>query len=81
MLDLHGRQRDLLADKAEDTANIAAGALVFGQFLSDRGPSLLVGVVGLALSIVFAVTSVLLARRQQPCARSSSCTAAWRCFT
>jgi len=29
------RQRSLYAEKAVDLANIAAGALIFGQFLSD----------------------------------------------
>jgi hypothetical protein len=37
MLQLSHRQRDLFAEKAIDLANIAAGALVFGQFLSEEG--------------------------------------------
>ena len=36
MVELHGAQRALLADKLLDVGNVAAGAMVFGQFLSDR---------------------------------------------
>jgi hypothetical protein len=34
MLRLKTRERELLADKLPDLANLAAGALVFGQFLA-----------------------------------------------
>lgn len=66
MVGLDGKQRELLADKAGDAANIAAGALVFSQFLTDSGPSPLLVIVGLTVSMFFVVISVLLARRQQP---------------
>ena len=36
MLWLDDRQREMLADKLPDAANLALGALFFGQFLSDR---------------------------------------------
>lgn len=36
MVRLSAGRRALLADKVSDVANVAAGAMVFGQFLSDR---------------------------------------------
>ena len=36
MLRLNHDQRTLLAEKLCDAGNLAAGALVFGQFLADR---------------------------------------------
>ena len=36
MLRLTRGQRTMLADKLLDVANVAAGALVFGQLLGDR---------------------------------------------
>jgi len=45
-------QRAMFADKLPDSANLALGALVFGQFLADRLSALLV-VVGIALWIFF----------------------------
>ena len=49
MVELTSWQRALLADKLPDVANIAAGALLFGQFLSDRTFSLPLAAAGLAL--------------------------------
>jgi cation transporter-like permease len=46
MLRLRPSQRSLLAEKTWDLANLAAGALVFGQFLADRF-SVLLAVAGL----------------------------------
>ncbi|MSO82003.1 MAG: hypothetical protein EXQ53_01715 [Acidobacteria bacterium] len=42
----------LLADKVSDAANVAAGAMVFGQFLSERPLSILLMVFG-GMSWVF----------------------------
>ena len=36
MLELKQGQRAVLVDKLPDFANVAAGAMVVGQFLSDR---------------------------------------------
>src|SRR5687768_15287115 len=36
MLRLNRAQRNLIAQKLCDEANVAAGALIFGQFLADR---------------------------------------------
>ena len=51
MLRLKRAQREMLADKLPDTANLALGALVFGQFLAT-GFSWIVAVLGLALWIL-----------------------------
>jgi hypothetical protein len=36
MLELRTRQREILIDKLPDVANLAAGALVFGQFIGSE---------------------------------------------
>lgn len=66
MVRLTSRQRALLADKLPDAANIAAGALVFGQFLSDRTFSLPLAAFGTTLWIVLICCAVVLARKDQP---------------
>ena len=40
-------QRELLAETIRDVANIAAGAMVFGQFLSDAEFSPILTVTGI----------------------------------
>jgi hypothetical protein len=65
MLKLNREQRALLADKLSDLANLAAGALVFGQFLADRRFSPIIavfGVVGWILSFVFVLILKVRAR-------------------
>jgi hypothetical protein len=49
MVELTRGQRAALVDKLPDIANVAAGAMVFGQFLSDRTFSLPLAATGLAL--------------------------------
>ena len=46
MLDLSSDQRKLLLDKVPDVANVAAGALIFGQFLGPQRFSLVIAIVG-----------------------------------
>jgi hypothetical protein len=46
MLDWNPRQRALIADKLFDAGNIAAGGMLFGQFVSDRPFSFALAVVG-----------------------------------
>lgn len=65
MIELKSGQRALLADKLPDVANIAAGALVFGQFLSDRTFSWQIAAAGLALWGFLFGCAVVLARRDQ----------------
>ena len=47
MVRLTAGQRLLVADKLLDAANLALGAMVFGQFLSDRRFSLALAAVGI----------------------------------
>ena len=44
MLELSPEQRRVLVDKVPDVANVAVGALVFGQYLGGRRFSLLIAV-------------------------------------
>lgn len=53
-------QRAMFVDKLPDAANLAIGALVFGQFLSAE-PSTLLAVVGMALWCVFIAWAAVLA--------------------
>lgn len=46
MVRLTRKQRQLLVDKLLDAANLALGAMVFGQFLSDRSFSLALALTG-----------------------------------
>ena len=63
MVELTHGQRAVLIDKLPDIANVAAGALVFGQFLSDRAFSLPLAAFGAVLWIVLICCAVVLARR------------------
>ena len=62
MLVLTREQRTLLAETLRDIANIAAGAMVFGQFLSDQTFSLLTAAGGLAVWIVLVAASIAVLR-------------------
>jgi len=53
MIRLTEAQRTLVTDKVPDLANLAAGALIFGQFLAERPFSLTVALLGIALWIFF----------------------------
>jgi hypothetical protein len=59
MLRLNQDQRRLLAEKLCDAGNLAAGALVFGQFLADRF-SVLLATGGLVIWMVFIVCATFL---------------------
>lgn len=61
MIVLNRKQRTLLADKLPDVANVAACALVFGQFLGGRPFSLELASFGTGLWIVLVACSVWLA--------------------
>jgi hypothetical protein len=65
MVELTNRQRALLADKLPDVANMAAGALVFGQFLGDRAFSRPLAAGGLALWAFLFCCAAVLARKGQ----------------
>jgi hypothetical protein len=61
MLVLKQEQRALLAEKLADAANLAMGALVFGQFLGERSLSPLLAFVGFGLWIVFLGWAIVMA--------------------
>jgi hypothetical protein len=63
MLDLDRGQRALLADKLFDAGNVAAGGMVFGQFVANRPFSVFLAVVGLAIWLTSLMVSVVLQRR------------------
>jgi hypothetical protein len=65
MVDLTRRQRELLADKLPDFANVAAAGLVFGQFASGQAISARVAVAGFAVWTIVIVLSVMIAGRRQ----------------
>jgi hypothetical protein len=65
MVELTTEQRGLLADKLPDVANIAAGALVFGQSLSDRTFSWPLAAAGVALWAFLFGCAVVLAGGDQ----------------
>ena len=52
----------MLADKVLDVANVAAGALVFGQLLGDTF-SIAMAIAGIGLWVVFAVCALAVAGR------------------
>jgi hypothetical protein len=64
MLRLSEPQRAVLADKIGDAANLAAGALVFSQFLSDGEPSPTFVVLGSTLWLTLVALSVVVAGRR-----------------
>ena len=66
MLGWNQQQRRLLAETLRDVANIAAGAMVFGQFLSGRTFSPGLALLGLASWIVLIVFALSVAGRSAP---------------
>jgi hypothetical protein len=65
MVGLDDAQRELVAEKLCDVANLAAGALLFGQSMVDR-PSLLLAATGLALWVVLIAYAVHLVSWRKP---------------
>ena len=53
MLELNRGQKAVFADKLADAANMAAGALIFGQFLSEREFSVSLAFCGLGIWVLF----------------------------
>jgi hypothetical protein len=61
MLRLQSGQRTFVAEGLRDAANVAAGALVFGQFLGDAAFSVLTASFGAAVwmaLVLFATTLI-----------------------
>ncbi len=59
-------QRSLFAKGLVDLANIIAGALVFGQFITERPLNLLTLVLGIILAITFYFGALGLAKDKGP---------------
>ena len=59
-------QRVLLADKVLDLANIAAGGMIFGQFLADGPFSVSLAVWGLAWWLLLVANAMRLFRGPKP---------------
>jgi hypothetical protein len=64
MLELSHEQRMLLAETVRDVANIAGGAMIFGQVLAERPFSLFVAVLGVALWLCLVACAIAVARKK-----------------
>jgi hypothetical protein len=64
MLDFDQKQQDLLADKLFDAGNVAAGGIVFGQFVANRPFSIVLAVIGLAIWVTLLIAIVAVGRSQ-----------------
>ena len=62
MVRLSTRQRTVLVDKLPDIPNVAAGALVFGQFLGDQEYSLALALYGVGTWSALMGFTLLLAK-------------------
>lgn len=65
MIKLKPRQRGTLIEKIPDLANLAAGALVFGQFLGGQPISPVVALLGIATWGAFMFVALLLGRKDE----------------
>jgi hypothetical protein len=65
MLRLNKAQRGILIDKVPALANLAAGAMIFGQFLSQGAFSWLVAVSGVALWFFLTACAIAIAKGQK----------------
>ena len=65
MVELTSEQRQMFTDKLPDAANLALGALVFGQFLGDRPFSPGVAVLGTAAWVVLVGSAFTLGRKRR----------------
>ena len=65
MLRLNPRQRDVLIEKMPDVANLAAGSMFLGQFLTERPFSVVLAVAGVAGWIACGALTLVLAGRDE----------------
>jgi len=78
MLVLSTERRMLLAEKLSDAANLAAGAMIFGQFLGERIFSPTLTAFGFAIWLVMIGCAVALTPRRDSYWASTFCSEAWR---
>lgn len=64
MLQLKRGQRTVLVEELPDFANLAAGTLFFGQFLSDRAFSMALAVFGSVVWVGLMACVMVLAARE-----------------
>ena len=65
MLELRGRQRAVLVDKLPDLANVAVGAMSFGQFLSGQPFSFKLALAGIGVWFILTGFAVSLAGKDR----------------
>ena len=65
MVGLSTEQRRMLIDKLPDAANLALGALVFGQFLGERPFSLGTGFLGVGTWALLLAYAFVLGREKR----------------
>ena len=65
MIEFNPKQRTLVADKLFDAANVAAGGMIFGQFVAARPFSTTLAMAGLIVWIAFVSISVGLQGRNR----------------
>ena len=61
---LNSKTRQVWAEKIIDLANIAAGALIFGQFISNKQFSPVLGLIGFILVLTGYIISFVLLRKK-----------------
>ena len=59
-------QRTLLAETLRDIANIAAGAMVFGQFIGSQTFSVRIAAFGMGVWVALVAFAMVLAGERQP---------------
>ncbi len=62
IVELSEGQRRVIVDKVPDMANVAAGAMVFGQFLAERPFSIVLAASGIAAWLVLGAYTLFIAR-------------------
>ena len=65
MLPFKNAQLRLLADKLSDVANLAAGTLIFGQFLSEQPFSLPLALFGVGVWVTITLCAAAMAGRSE----------------
>lgn len=66
MVRLEKEQRTLFAETLTDIANIAAGAMVFGQFLGSQTFSFRMAIFGIGVWVALVAFAIVLAGETQP---------------
>jgi hypothetical protein len=66
MIRLKREQRSLLAEKVADVANVAAGALIFGQALSGTAFSVKLAIVGIGAWLAMTAAAVIVVGGGEP---------------